>query len=434
MANEYLAARMETVRPLVPYMYEADATNTLYGQFTDQIPEHKIVKTPNSTDFRIPVQVEPVGQFGALNLAGGAVASGTPGSLQQMYQTYFATQYSASINMEEILNSADQAKSVVNAFDRAMKDLPGNLVQRCDASLHSLGAGNTGLIALGSSYLAGVFTLDTEYGANLLVPGQRVEIFANNLGTHRTTGLSMDNLPYLSVVNKKTGKCTVTNLGAITPSNDDYLAFPGVGASPSWINGIRYFHSTATSGTRLGLDIATYPELQSNWVAASGAYLSPVHGYQLRVGIKQRGRLADKYIGSIHPCQAAQLGIQGTAIASFLRGPNTSNDMYDLVLKMGKFVDFGEVQNFVDVHQSRKRVDWFALENWFRVYLNGVKADFITFPGTGQTTFVKYDTSGNRTMAIEFGLWNSENFGCADPGADGFISDLAIPTGFDAFA
>jgi hypothetical protein len=427
MANEYLVARMETVRPVLNEMYEADSKATLYGQISDKIDEHKIVKTPNGADFRIPMEIKPPGQVGALNLAGGAFSTGTPGELKQMYQSYFASQLAFYLNLEEIFNSSDQAKSTVNAFDRVMAQAPKRLAAYNDTALHSMGAGNQGLIAKATGYDTTVYTLETEYGANLLVEGQQVEILTSNLGSLLTAAVPT-NLPYVTEVNKALGTVKMANLGAISPNATDYLAFPGVTASPAWSNGIRYFHTTAVSGNLLGLSLADYPEIRPNAVNASSASLLPTHLWQLTNKIKQRRGSVGDILGTIHTAQAYQWAELGLAISEWSRGK--ADEMIDVAPKVSDFVTMAGVRHFVDPHQSKSRVDWLNLKFWHRVYLNGVKADFYKQPGTGEMVFPVYNSSAKRIAAIEFHLVNSENIGCSDPGSGGFVYGLAIPSGF----
>lgn len=427
MANEYLAARMETVRPVLNEMYEADASGTLYGQLSDKVDETKIVKTPNSTDFRIPLEVKPPGQIAAMNLASGTFKSGTPGLVQQMNQSYFTMQAAFRINLEEVFNSADTEKSTINAFDRIMTQAPKRLAMANDVSFHSLGAGNQGLIALGTAYDTGVFTFDTEHGANLLWDGQEVEIFSNDLLTHRTSAVPT-NLPYLTAVNKQLGTATVTNLGAITPQATDYLAFPGVGTTPVWANGLRYIHTTATSGNLFGLSLATYPEIRPNVVNASSAALDPVHGYKLKNQIVQRRSKIGDILGVLHTAQAYQIVKIGLAISEWQRGKE--DEMIDPAPKVGDFIRFCGVRHMIDPHQSKTRVDWINPKFWHRVYLNGVKADFYREPGSGRMVFPTYSSGAVRQTSIEFHLLNSENFGCSDPGSGGFIHTLSVTSGF----
>lgn len=430
MANEYLVAAMETLRPALPELYEAETKNTAYGLITKGAEKHKITKTPNGTDFRIPLQVAAPGVFGALNLAGGSFYTGTAASLQQMYQTYFPVQLAFKLDLQNIFTTEDKSKAIVNAFKKTMEQAPQRLAWNNDASFHNIGSGYQGLVGLSSSVTsvgAGTetVTFDTEFAANLLYPGQRLEIFANNLGTHRTSAIP-NALPYVSSVDKSAGTAVITGLGAITPAADDYYAFPGVGTTPAWMNGLYYFHNTATTGNLLGLSRSSYQELISNMVNANGA-LVPAHGWQLYQKIRQRTGVApSKLKGLIHSAQAFQIYSLGLAISEWQRGK--SDEMIDVSPKIGDYVNFCGVNHLVDMHQSKKRIDWLDTENWGRVYLK--EADFYKTPGDGKMIFETRDGDGRVAAAIEFFMILAENFYNSKPAADGFVYGLSIPTGF----
>lgn len=430
MSLEFLNSTMETLRPILPELYEAETKNTAYGLITKGAEKHKITKTTNGTDFRIPLKVSAPGVYGALNLAGGSFLTGTSASIKQMYQSYFPTQLAFKLDLQNIYTTEDNKLAIVNAFKDTMKDAPKRLAWNNDASLHNIGSGYQGLIALGTAVTSAgtgteTMTFDTEFAANMLYPGQRVEIFANDLGTHRTSAVP-NALPYISSVDKSAGTAVIAGLGSITPSATDYLAFPGVGTTPAWMNGLYYFHNTATTGNLLGLARGTYQELIANMVNAAGA-LVPAHGLQLYQKIRQRTGVApSKLKGLIHPAQVAQLYSLGLSISEWQRGK--SDEMIDVVPKIGDYITYCGVSHLVDIHQSKKRIDWMNVENWGRVYLK--EADFYKTPGDGKMIFESRDSDGRVAAAVEFWMMTSENFYNSLPAADGFIYDLSIPSGF----
>lgn len=429
MSLEYLNATMETLRPILPELYEAETKNTAYGLITKGAEKHKITKTTNGTDFRIPLEVSAPGVYGALDLAGGSFLTGTSATLKQMYQSYFPTQLAFKLDLQNIYTTDDSKLAIVNAFKKTMKDAPKRLAWNNDASLHNITSGYQGLVALGTAVTSAgtgteTMTFDTEFAANLLYPGMRVEIFKNDLSVHRTSAVP-NALPYISSVDKSAGTAVITGLGAITPEATDYLAFPGVGSTPAWMNGLYYFHNTATTGNLLGLARGTYQELISNMVNAAGA-LIPDHGLQLYQKIRQRTGVApNKLKGLIHPAQVAQIYSLGMAISEWTRGK--SDEMIDVVPKIGDYITFCGVNHLVDIHQSKTRIDWIDTENWGRVYLK--EADFYKTPGDGKMIFESRDGDGRVAAAVEFWMMTSENFFCAKPSADGFVYALSIPTG-----
>lgn len=432
-----LQANMEKVRPgTIPALYELVEDNTLYRRIKKRSEKEMVTDTVNGAtgDFRIPLKVRPGGQYGAMNLDGGAFAPGSSAKLQQMFQQYFTTQLAYQLTIKQIRSTGNSNLSVFNAWKDAMREAPKNLMRYQDVSLHNI-TGNQGLVALGTAVSATgtaagdyVYTFDYEFGANLLQEGMPVEIFDNTLATHKTTGLTMGTLPFVSGINHSARTATVTvqsgaTLGTATAATD-YLALPGVGATPAWMNGVYYFHSTATTGNLLGLSRATYPQLITPSVDAGGT-LAPIHFYLLKARIRQRtGEVpaASKYLGVITDANAATVAQMGIDITQYNRSKRDT--IIDPVPAYDDEIVVAGVTHIIDVHASNKRIDWFNLSNWGRVFAKDGEPDFYREDGSGKMVFTVRDGNGNPTAAVQFFMTASENFYNTMPGEDGFIYNV----------
>lgn len=427
MAGEYLNATIERVRAALPALYEAQGKNTLYGMI-EKTPLEKITKTTNGTDYRVPLKMTLAGVFGAANLDGGALLTGSKTNIKQMYQTVFPVQLAFTQTMQDILTTKDSELAIINSFTDAMKEAPKTFVYYCDASLHALGSAQ-GLVALSSAVTAvgagtETVTCDTAMSANLIAPGMKVEIFSNNLGVHRTSAIP-NALPTVTGVDKVAGTFIVSGLGAITPAADDYYAFPGVGSAPAWSNGLGYFHNIATSGNMLGLSKGTYPELNVNRVNASSGLFVPDHVWQLKQQIRQRCGSVPKLTGILHDAQAYQIGSLGLSISNWMRG--ASDKMIDVAPAMDESVPLAGIDFLMDIHQDKTRVELINLKEWMRVEL--MPKDFFKVPGQEQYVHLKREaTTANATFAIEFWMYGSENYICTKPASEGVVHLLAIPT------
>ena len=416
------AANIQQIDKSLPDLFELNPTT--YGLLTKAGKTAKIAKTVEGKDFRVPLKTSPGGIFGALNLAGGSFGAGSGPVYQQMYQTYFALKLGAEQNLDTIYNTESSNQSVVNAFRDTMKSLLPNMQWYANASLHNI-SGNQGLVALATAFDTATYTLDSEYGANLLLPGMQVEIFSNNLGAHKTS--ASDPLPAITAIDKNARTVTLNNLptGGSAPGNDDYLAFPGVTATPTWLQGMNYFHTASTSGTMLGLTKTSYPEIMPSYYNAAAA-LVPQHGLLLRTKILQRRGKVGNLTGVIHPAQAAQIYNLGIALSEWSRGK--SDKMIDIMPAAEDNIPFCGVSHKLDIHQSKKRINWIDPKNWLRVYLK--ELEFYKEPGTGRTVFTKYASTGYPSAAIVYYMMLVENFVCVDPGSEGFLYGLSIPTDF----
>ena len=87
--NSVLAANRQTLRKEIIALYElGQTTYNLLKKGTDGV---KITKTVEGKDFRIPLEVEPTGNYGGFSLANGALGVGKGFKMEQQYQSYFAT-------------------------------------------------------------------------------------------------------------------------------------------------------------------------------------------------------------------------------------------------------------------------------------------------------------------------------------------------------
>lgn len=416
------AANIQVIDPTLPELFEKNPTT--YGLLTKAGKTHKISKTVEGKDFRAPIQVAPGGVFGALNLAGGSFGAGSGDVFDQMYQTYFALKLGAEQNLDTIYTTETSGQSVINAFRRQMKSLLSNMQWYANASLHNI-SGNQGLIAYAQAWDgAATYTMDNEFGANLLLPRQQVEIFDTTLGTHRTAAVPT-NLPYISAIDKTARTVTLANLpGGFAGAATDKLAFPGVTGTPTWLQGLNYFHTASTAGTLLGITKTSVPEIMPTSHNA-GEALVPMHGLLVRSRVLQRRGKVGNLVGIIHPCQAAQIYQLGMAISEWQRGK--SDKMIDIAPAAEDNIPFAGISHRLDIHQQKTRIDWIDPKMWLRVYLQ--ELGFYKEPGTGRTVFTVY--SGNYpSAAICYYMMLVENFVCLDPGSEAFISGLTVPTNF----
>jgi len=429
MANEFLNASIEKISKTLPVLYEVEGKNTLYG-LMQKTPAEKIVNTTNGADFRKPLKLSRAGVFGAANLDGGAILTGSKTNIKQMVQTFFPVQLSMALTMKDVYNTQKAELSIVNALNDAMKDAPRNLVYYADASLHALGSAQ-GLVALGTAVTSAgagteTVTCDTAMAANLVTEGMRLEIYANNLGTHRTSAVP-DNLPYVSGVDKTAGTFIITNLGAITPQATDYYAFPGAGTTPAWSNGLGYFHNIATSGNMLGLAKGTYPQLNINAINASSGLFVPDHVWQAKQRIRQRIGSVPKLTGLLHDAQAYQVAALNLSISN-LMVTGGAKGVVDVAPTVDETVPLAGISFLLDIHQDKTRVELLNMKSWERVEL--IPKDFFKLPGQESYIRVKREaTTAAATFAIEFTMLGSENYVCDNPAGEAVIYGLAIGAG-----
>ena len=432
--NSVLAANRQTLRKEIIALYElGQTTYNLLKKGTDGV---KITKTVEGKDFRIPLEVEPTGNYGGFSLANGALGVGKGFKMEQQYQSYFATRLGISIDQDTILATQTSEQSVVNGLKRNTAQALPNMLRYANISFMNQG-GSQGLVGKATGYSGGTFTFDPEFGANHLQVGQEVEIFDSTLATWKTYGLGIGSLPYIDNINRQAGTAHVTNLGSVSPAATDYLAFPGVttGSStsvftaPAWMNTLRYFHSTAVSGNLLGLSLANFAEIRPNWYDAQSGYLVPEMGDILKERIRQRrGSLPKNLLGIIHGAQVGQAKKLNMAIMKQERTPGAVTELVDLMPNTADEVTLWGIKHKIDIHQSKSKVDWINLDKWGRVYAQEV--DWYTNPISGGYLFENRGSTGGVLAGWSMYLYVVENFYNVDLGGEGFITGLSVPTGY----
>ncbi len=427
---DVLQVNMEKVRPDLPQLYESVYKDTAYSMLQKGAEKYRISKTPNGTDFRIPLIIQPPGVYAKLDLDGGAFAAGSGFVTKQMYQTYFTTQLAIQMSLESIKSTDQSSLSVVNVWKENMRQALPNYMRYNDVSFHNI-TGNQGLIAHATNYTlssatAGTYTFDYEFGANLLQVGQRVAIFPNALSTPYTTGIAPGSLPLVETINKQANTAYISAIPTSTAQNTDYIALAGVADTPAWMNGLYYFQDASTSATTLGLARSTYQELIPPSFNAAGA-LTPLAGTLLKARIRQRtGEYPKKLKGLMADAQAAQVVSLGISISEWQRGK--SDQAIDPVPGYGEHITFSQVDHLIDIHASKKRIEWLNTDYWGRVYM--IEPDFYKEPGTGRMVFDVRNSSGAVLTAIQYFLYCSENFYNVRPAASGFIYGLTVDSNF----
>ena len=420
-ATNPTVVNMEVVAKGMPKLWDLDHSTT-YDKLKNALKNNwKITRTPNSNDFRAPMQVSAGGVYGAFNPEGGNFPETSGPKFTQMVQTAKHQAIGWDYNLSDQWYTEDPSLSTINVTKEMMKDAMQAAKRAANASLFSDGfsGGAQGLIGRISAYNTGVCTMEGEFGANLFYPGMAVEGFDDDLSEHETSAVG-SNLPKVDYVDTDNDKIKLTNLGSWTPAQNDYLAFPGVGATPAWVNGLYYFNNPSTSGSILGVQKSAYPQIVPVFESAGGGPIGKVQMLKILVKARQkRGGRIPKWTGIVHPVVSANWALDGVSIAEFQRGSGQM-PVLDLVPKGATedTVVMAGVTHIVEPLASRKRVDWINFENAGRVTLKEV--GYIKNPQGGYL-FQKRNSDGGLVAAYQFFIGWSENFVVRDPGENAVV-------------
>jgi len=437
--TDLLDANIENIRKgVLPRIYQIDKDFAVQ-RVCKNTETHRITKTINGLDFRAPFELAPPGNFGAFNPEGGPLGLGVGFSISEFYQTFFSTRMAFQLTWQAIKGTATSEQSVLNAWQRTMEEGTPNMARYENASWHNLGGGD-GQFAVATAYTGdgtgGTYTLDPDVGARLIIPNQRFEII--NGATYKTSPVSPDSLPYVlpGTVNYSARQvqisCPTTLTAGNVPAAGDVLYFGGATPSgtPTWAQGLRYVNTTATSGTYLGVNRATYPVVNSS-VISSGGTLTPQMVFALRNLIRVKtgtsGKLPVIGLASLHQLAIMSQTVQ--AMQTFYRSAVTQDQIDPLpAVTVEGGVIYGGLTHYEDLLQSATRIDYCDPSDWGRVYLDDKPgADFYKNPGSGEMFFPLYAANNGPAAAVLFYLISTLNYFNINPEKSGLIVNLVAP-------
>lgn len=444
LLSDLLNANIESVRKgALPYIYMKNRDFAVQ-RVMKNTEQHRITKTTNGADFRAPIELAPPGNFGAANLDGGALGLGVGFAVAQFLQTFFEQKMGFQLTYRSVKGTAMSDQSVVNAWQRTMEEGLPNMARYEDNSFHNLG-GQDGQVAVATAYsvgtsTTGTYTLDADVGARLLIPNMRFEII--NGATYKTgqTGVSPDSLPYINPggVDIQNRQIKITMPIALTagnvPASGDVLYFGGAtpAGTPTWLQGLKYVNSTATSGSYLGLDRTANPVINSSTITSGGTLTQQMvlalrNLIRNRAGIGEGGKLGIIGLASSHQLAIMSQTVQNMQV--FYRSGVTQEQIDPLpAVTVEGGVLFGGVTHYEDMAQSSTRIDYCNPSDWGRVYLDDKPgADFYKNPGNGEMFFPLYSGNGGPSAAVLFYLIATLNYYNLNPACSGLISGLTPP-------
>lgn len=403
---------LERVLPKVTIVFEND--DSFFGNI-----KKRDVEVVSYREMRAPMELRPGGRFSYFNPDGGDMGRGggptwdkavlRPVFLQEAIEYTKLTQWSTD----------DRRKSVINAVRRLTAGATIEIKRQLDAQLQGTGTGQVGTITVVATS-AGVdtYTLDSEFGARLVRYDQVVQVYDATLATFRGKGV----ITLWDVENKQIA-VTPAIAGAIAT---DVLVVDGLSnptALPG-LYGVQYHHSNASTGTWLGYDRATTPEIRSNRVNAANAALTlplprlAINKIGNRVGIDNNF----DPVAWTHPCQAQAYEEIGQLVSIIHKAPkDEALNMY-----FGDNMQLAGAPIKQHFNWSKKRIDFVVNSIWGRAEI--LPIGFYT--SDGRRIFELRGASGGVAAADIFHMCCGFQTFLTNPAATAYIDLLAIPSGY----
>ena len=411
--SQVVALELERVIPEIRTLFDRDDT------FFQSIKGKNIEKV-SSRQMRVPLEISPGGDFGYFNPDGGDLGRGsgsimdkavlTPVYMSENIEYTKQTQWGTDSSRKAIENSVRW--QTAKAFDEIKTQL--------DNQMQQPGTGVIGTVTTDTpSGGENVIVMTTDgWGANLMRTQQTIQVYDSTLATLRGSGT----ITFWDVENK-TIKVSPQIAGVTT---DDVIVTRGISAPASLpaLYGVPYHHSNASTGTWLGFDRASTPQIRANAVDAGGGALSlPLPRLAINK-IANRLGLEHKFAPQawMHLCQKQAYEQIGQLVSIIQKKASEEG----LNMYFGDNMQMAGAPVRCSIRWNRKRIDFVTASVWGRgeiLPLGFYKTD-------GRHIFeIRGASGGVATADIFYMVIGTQTF-VNNPAACSYIDDLAIPSGY----
>lgn len=414
--SQVTALELERVIPKIQTLFERD------DNFFANIKKRD-VEVVSQRLMRVPLEIRPGGSFQYFDPNGGDLGrGGGPTWDKAVLNPVFVSENIEYTKLTQWATDNDR-KAITQAVRKLTATAVDELSKQIDNQLQGDGTGSVGTI-LTATPGAGfdTYVLTNDFGAKLVRYGQTVQIFDSTLTTFRGKGQITYWDPSLGV---NTIEVTPNIAGA---QATDVLVVDGLStptALPA-MYGVPYQHSNASTGTWLGFNRATTPEIHSNRVNGGGSPLSlplarlAINAIGNRVGIMNNF----KPNAWLHPCQKQAYENIGQAVIQIKPDWNEKkNGDLDMYFDRMQFAGAPDKPHF---SWNKTRIDFVSDSVWGR----GEILPIGFYKTDGRSIFEIRSSSGGVVASDIFYMVNGCQFFVNNPAATAYIDNLAIPAGY----
>ena len=312
---QVIATEMERVESKIPILFERD--DTFYAHV--EKGEGEIV---SDISMRVPLEIHPSGVSGSFSSDGGDLGLGDMPDYDKAEVNTTEMKHALQWTFRRKYGTDSNRKAIVNTFKRDMASAMKEFRRFNDSLCMTAGNGVLGTITTVSNVggLGGVdtYTLTTDgFGARLLRMKQPFSVWDPTLTTLRNTASLAGELK-VSFYDGPNKTISATNSPNNVQPGDLIVASGNWTSPPSVLLGIPYHATNSSTGSWLGFNRATTPEIRANRVQAGGSLALPQPRLAMnkigdRLGIDHKKKL-DAWM---HPCQKQayeELGIEASII------------------------------------------------------------------------------------------------------------------------
>ncbi len=415
MATDYLHLQSEVISKKFEF-WQTKKFNLLTDFFNKGV-----VERIGERDFRAPYGTYEGGRIGTYNPQMGDMGRGNASAGGYMTGSYYPLSLRFELDMLTIKATESSKLAVAQPLKLAIANGFVNFQRHLDKFAHGDGTAKLATATAHSSASGvSVYTLDTTTGCKHLVRGQFVIVYDS-------TGATVKGLFQITAMNITARTITLSGVVPSAATNDTFWIEGVSGSTPTGMRGLKYWVSYATSGTTAGVNRATEPEIISNSVNAAGG-LIPEHVMALyHRALERRGEVANGLLGLISPAQQAVIWSNVMSIQNMDLAKSQAQAVDRLpALKGKKSFMYGDIPHYVDIHEDTTRIDYIVPDTWGRCRLDKMK--YFELPGSSQRFFPIAGGSGAPRAGVWWALTAEEDYFNYDPGAQGVVYGLTLPT------
>lgn len=415
--SQVVGTELERVIPKVYVLFERDPG------FAGHV-KNKDVQKVSDRQMRVPLEINPGGNFTYFNADGGDLGRGSgPIWDKAVLQPVFMSEGIEYTKLAQWSTDSDR-KAVQQAVRRLVATASQELLRQLNSQIQGDGSGTIGTISAVST-AAGVdtYTLDSDgYGVRLMRDQQVIQVFDATLATLRGSGV----ITQWDVENKQ----IQVNPAIAGATATDLIVTAGISAPTSLpgLFGVRYHDSNASTGTWLGFSRANTPQIRASRVnAASSALTLPLPRLAIN---KARNRVGQntsmRWTAWTHPAQVQAYEEIGQLVIALNQQPSNG--------KLNMYYGNGDGQGMQlagcplkdDFNWSPKRID-FIPENvwgWGEILPIGF------YTTDDRKTFEIRSASGGISAADIFYMVLGRQSFVNNPASISYIDNLLVPTGY----
>lgn len=410
---DVVALELERVLPHIQTLFDRD------DKFYANIKKRDVEKISNR-QMRVPLEMNPGGNFGYFDADGGDLGRGSGPTWDKAVLTCVFMKEAIEYTKLAQWGTDDARKAIVSSVRRLVSTGLDEMRRQLDAQMMQAGTGQIGTItSVTTSGGFDTYTCTTDgFGVRLMRAQQTIQVFDATFATLRGVGTITQN------------GWDVQNMTVTVPSiagaiATDVIVTSGI-SSPSSLPalfGVPYHDSNSSSGTWLGFDRSTTPQIRASRVNGNNSALTlplprlAINNIGNRIG--QDNNFAPK--AWMHPCQKQAYEEIGQLVSVIYKDPKEQGlDMYfDRMQMAGAPVT-------TSYNWNMKRIDFVTDSVWGRGEI--LPIGFYTVDG--RKFFEIRGASGGVSAADIFYMTVGMQTFVNNPAGCSYIDNLAVPDGY----